>query len=50
MEKYKYLIVAFIKRAGDNAIKRKSLRYNIIKSKTIENLAKQNNIVNIIVY
>ena len=49
-EKYKYLIKAFIKRAGDNTIKNESLRYNIIKNKTIENLAKQNYIVNIIFY
>ena len=49
-EKYKYLIEAFIKRAGDNTIKNESLRYNIIKNKTIENLAKQNYIVNIIFY
>ena len=48
-EKYK-LIEAFIKRAGDNTIKNESLRYNIIKNKTIENLAKQNYIVNIIFY
>ena len=44
-EKYKYLIEAFIKRAGDNTIKSESLRYNIIKNKIIKLLYNNNSFI-----